>query len=75
MHVKMVHMPADVLFECTVCYKKFTRKAHLKRHLRIHEAEKPFKCPHCEYRYVVYFSVCYLCLLFMRYQSMDSFSL
>lgn len=50
MHVKMVHMPADVLFECTVCFKKFTRKAHLKRHLRIHEAEKPFKCPHCEYR-------------------------
>ena len=50
MHVKMVHMPAEVLFECTVCGKKFTRKAHLKRHLRIHEPEKPFKCPHCDYR-------------------------
>ncbi|KAK7492030.1 hypothetical protein BaRGS_00016694, partial [Batillaria attramentaria] len=50
MHVKMVHMPAEVLFECTVCGKKFTRKAHLKRHLRIHDPEKPFKCPHCDYR-------------------------
>lgn len=50
MHVKMVHMPAEVLFECTVCSKKFTRKAHLKRHLRIHEPEKPYKCPHCDYR-------------------------
>ena len=53
MHVKMVHMPAEVLFECTVCGKKFTRKAHLKRHLRIHEPEKPFKCPHCDYRWVL----------------------
>ncbi|XP_041354784.1 myoneurin-like [Gigantopelta aegis] len=50
MHIKMVHMPAEILFECTICSKKFTRKAHLKRHLRIHEPEKPFKCPHCEYR-------------------------
>ncbi|XP_060569622.1 zinc finger protein 35-like [Ruditapes philippinarum] len=50
MHVKMVHMPAEVLFECNVCSKKFTRKAHLKRHLRIHDPEKPFKCPHCQYR-------------------------
>ncbi|XP_060070268.1 uncharacterized protein LOC132550246 [Ylistrum balloti] len=50
MHIKMVHMPAEILFECTVCSKKFTRKAHLKRHLRIHEPEKPFKCPHCDYR-------------------------
>lgn len=53
MHVKMVHMPAEVLFECTVCSKKFTRKAHLKRHLRIHEPEKPYKCPHCDYRYAM----------------------
>ncbi|BFZ25071.1 hypothetical protein BsWGS_28110 [Bradybaena similaris] len=50
MHIKMVHMPAEVLFECNVCSKKFTRKAHLKRHLRIHEPEKPYKCPVCDYR-------------------------
>ncbi|GFO13802.1 Zinc finger y-chromosomal protein 1 [Plakobranchus ocellatus] len=50
MHIKMVHMPAEVLFECDVCSKKFTRKAHLKRHMRIHEPEKPFKCSLCDYR-------------------------
>jgi hypothetical protein len=50
MHVKMVHMPAEVLFECNLCSKKFTRKAHLKRHMRIHDPEKPFKCPLCDYR-------------------------
>ncbi|XP_005097960.1 uncharacterized protein LOC101852766 [Aplysia californica] len=50
MHVKMVHMPAEVLFECNICTKKFTRKAHLKRHLRIHDPEKPFKCLICDYR-------------------------
>lgn len=50
MHFKMVHMPAEVLFQCTICSKEFTRKAHLKRHLRIHNPDKPFKCPHCEYR-------------------------
>lgn len=50
MHVKMVHLPAEVLYECTVCAKKFTRKAHLKRHLRIHDPEKPYKCPSCDYR-------------------------
>ncbi|XP_052260585.1 uncharacterized protein LOC127864763 isoform X2 [Dreissena polymorpha] len=50
MHVKMVHMPADVLYECNTCAKKFSRKAHLKRHLRIHEPEKPFKCHLCNYR-------------------------
>ncbi|XP_013410675.1 zinc finger and BTB domain-containing protein 17 [Lingula anatina] len=50
MHIKMVHMPAEVLYECNVCSKKFTRKAHLKRHMRIHDPEKPFKCPQCDYR-------------------------
>ena len=48
----MVHMPAEVLYGCEICSKKFNRKAHLKRHLRIHEPEKPFKCPHCDYRWV-----------------------
>ncbi|CAL1294336.1 unnamed protein product [Larinioides sclopetarius] len=50
MHVKMVHMPAEVMFTCEICDKKFTRKAHLKRHLRIHAPHRPFKCPFCSYR-------------------------
>ena len=53
MHIKMVHMPAEVLYKCNVCGKKFNRRAHLNRHMRIHDPEKPFKCPHCEYRYSV----------------------
>ncbi|KAH6923955.1 hypothetical protein HPB50_010091 [Hyalomma asiaticum] len=50
MHIKMVHMPAEVLFECSVCGKKFSRKAHLKRHIRTHNPNKPLKCPLCNYR-------------------------
>ncbi|CAN7995586.1 unnamed protein product [Ixodes hexagonus] len=50
MHVKMVHMPVEVLFECNVCLKKFNRKAHLKRHVRTHNPTKPFKCQLCDYR-------------------------
>ncbi|KAG0410279.1 hypothetical protein HPB47_012596 [Ixodes persulcatus] len=50
MHVKMVHMPVEVLFECSVCLKKFNRKAHLKRHVRTHNPTKPFKCQLCDYR-------------------------
>ncbi|XP_077494081.1 uncharacterized protein LOC144104775 [Amblyomma americanum] len=50
MHLKMVHMPAEVLFECALCGKKFSRKAHLKRHTRTHNPNKPLKCPLCDYR-------------------------
>lgn len=50
MHIKMRHMAPEVLFQCNLCSKMFTRKAHLKRHLRIHNPDKPYKCPHCDYR-------------------------
>jgi len=50
MHIKMRHMDPEVLFQCNLCSKMFTRKAHLKRHLRIHNPDKPYKCPHCDYR-------------------------
>ena len=55
MHIKMRHMEPDVLFQCNLCSKMFTRKAHLKRHLRIHNPDKPYKCPHCPYRLAVVF--------------------
>lgn len=50
MHIKMVHLPPDVLYACEICEKTFTRKAHLKRHLRIHAPVKQFQCPHCNYK-------------------------
>ncbi|GAB6018717.1 hypothetical protein CHUAL_000393 [Chamberlinius hualienensis] len=49
-HMRMVHMPAKVQFECPLCKKKFNRKAHLGRHLRTHNPAKQYKCSKCDYR-------------------------
>lgn len=45
-HKIQVH---DVLkpFACNLCGKGFTQKAHLDRHLLLHNGEKPFKCDMC----------------------------
>ena len=41
-------------FECTVCHKRFTQKAHLVQHVRIHSGEKPFYCTVCNKRFTFY---------------------
>ncbi|XP_014243847.1 zinc finger protein 501-like [Cimex lectularius] len=37
-------------FECKICNKKY--KGHLLQHMRIHMAEKPHACSHCNMRFV-----------------------
>lgn len=36
-------------FCCTLCDKKFSTKLTMRRHMDIHQGEKPFKCPACNY--------------------------
>ncbi|KAF4117377.1 zinc finger protein 600 [Onychostoma macrolepis] len=36
-------------FCCNLCDKKFSTKMTMRRHMGIHEGDKPFKCPHCHY--------------------------
>ncbi|TRY91232.1 hypothetical protein DNTS_035565 [Danionella cerebrum] len=36
-------------FCCNLCDKKFSSKLTMRRHMGIHQEEKPFKCPHCHY--------------------------
>ena len=37
--------------ECETCKKKFSRKYHLDRHIRIHTGDRPFGCNVCFRRY------------------------
>jgi len=35
-------------FVCEICFRRFRRQEHLKRHYRsLHTEEKPFECPEC----------------------------
>ncbi|XP_052101778.1 zinc finger protein OZF-like [Mytilus californianus] len=35
------------LFLCDICFKPFTHKPNLRKHMRIHEKIKPYKCDIC----------------------------
>ncbi|KAL6490251.1 hypothetical protein MHYP_G00005960 [Metynnis hypsauchen] len=42
-------VPKRKEFCCTLCNKKFSTKLTMRRHMGIHQGDKPFECPHCHY--------------------------
>ena len=46
-HIETVHKKAQEK-ECDICHRKFSQKATMMRHRRIHLDIKPFKCGICE---------------------------
>ncbi|CAG2053265.1 unnamed protein product [Timema podura] len=51
-HTPLLVIIEDIEFEISfqVCGHASSRKAMLQMHLRQHTGEKPYSCPHCEYR-------------------------
>ena len=35
------------VYSCSICFRTFTAKNNMKRHIRLHTGQKPYKCPHC----------------------------
>lgn len=49
-HVSIAHIGSRV-FQCKVCFKKFSRKRELDRHSAMHSGIRPFGCHQCDKRF------------------------
>jgi KRAB domain-containing zinc finger protein len=47
LHIQATHSPSGVIHPCPICKKNFVEGWRLKRHMRCHSSERPFKCDLC----------------------------
>ncbi|CAH0405857.1 unnamed protein product [Chilo suppressalis] len=49
-HVSVAHIGSRI-FQCKICFKKFSRKRELDRHAALHTGMKPFSCSQCDKKF------------------------